>query len=276
MKLLAKIIVMTVFFMVSQVSEAQFFKKLGKKVSEAAENTVTKKSANKTSDEVGKGMDGIFSGMKGKGKKGRKSEVASPDNSYQFDYHYEMKISTDGNTMNMDYFFKPNRDYAGMAMNKSGMKMFMVFDYNKEAMYSFISGKSGKMYTSTSLDLDTDNDWANNDYTKSDYTVTDLPNKTILGYSCKGKQIENDEWKFTMYYTDEIGISFQNILNASKKRETPSVLSKYFKDAKDGMMMYMKSVDKKEKNYKAVTMECVGLDKQKNDFSTKNYQAMGF
>ena len=272
MKLLARILLLPIFLMVYQTSEAQFFKKLGNKISEAAEKTVTRKSADKTSEEVSKGMDGIFSGMEKKGD----NKISAPDHFYSFDYHYKMKMTTDEHNMKMDYFFKPGRDYAGMAMNQNGMKMFMVFDYNKEAMYSFISGKTGKMYTSTSLDLDTENDWANDQYNKSDYKVTNLPNKTILGYYCKGKQIENDQWKFTMYYTDEVGISFQNILNASKKRNSPSVLSKYFKDAEDGLMLYMKSVDKKQKDYKAVTMECVDLDKQKHDFSTEDYKKMGF
>ncbi len=253
-------------------SHAQFLKKLGKKVSEAAENTVTRKSADKTSEEVGKGMDGIFAGMKKKGD----NKVSAPDHFYRFNYHYKMKMTSEGNTIKMDYFFKPGQDYAGMAMNQKGMKMFMVFDYNKEAMYSFISGKTGEMYTSTALNLGTENDWANDEYTRSDYKVTNLPNKTILGYSCKGKQIENDEWRFTMYYTDEVGISFQNILNASKKRSSPSVLSKYFKDAEDGLMLYMKSVDKNQQDYEAVTMECIGLDKEKHNFSTKNYEQMGF
>lgn len=161
-------------------------------------------------------------------------------------------------------------------MNQKGMKMFMIFDYDKEAAYSFISATSGKMYTTISLDLSTDNDWANDNYHKSDYTVTNLPSKTILGYVCKGKQIENSEWKFTMYYTDEVGISFQNILNASKQRNNPSVLSKYFKDAENGLMLYMKSVDKKHKEYKSVVMECVALDKEKRDFSTTDYNKMGF
>jgi hypothetical protein len=273
MKLLARILLLSIFLMMYQTSEAQFFKKLGDKISEAAENTIIKKSADKTADEVSKGMDGIFSGMEGKVGG---ADVASPANSYHFDYRYKMKMTAEETTMKMDYFFKPDSDYAGMAMNQKGMKMFMIFDYDKEAAYSFISATSGKMYTTISLDLSTDNDWANDNYHKSDYTVTNLPSKTILGYVCKGKQIENSEWKFTMYYTDEVGISFQNILNASKQRNNPSVLSKYFKDAENGLMLYMKSVDKKHKEYKSVVMECVALDKEKRDFSTTDYNKMGF
>jgi hypothetical protein len=273
MKSLAKIIVLTILFMAAPTAEAQFFKKLGKQITDAAENAVTKKSADKTSKEVSKGMDGIFESMKGKIGN---ADVESPEKNYQFEYNYKMKMTADKDTIMMNYFFMPESDYAGMAMNQKGIKMFMVFDYSKEAAYSFISSENSKMYTSISLDLDTDNDWANDQYNKSDYTVTTLPNKTILGYNCEGKQIENSEWKFTMYYTNEVGISFQNILNASDKRNSPSVLSKYFKEAENGLMLYMKSVDKKEKDYKSVTMECVELDKQKHDFSTDDYQAMGF
>lgn len=271
MKRLIQIAFLASCMIVYMPSHAQFVKKTQKE-SKTAENTVTKKSADKTYKEVGKDIDGIFSEIKKKADK----KIASPDHYYRFDYQYKMKITSDENTVKMDYFFQPSGDYAGMAMNNEGMKMFMVFDYNKEAMYSFISGQTGEMYTSTALNLSTDKDRADDKYTRSNYTVTNLPNKTILGYSCKGKQIENDEWKFTMYYTNEVGISFQNILNASKNGSSPSVLSKYFKEAEDGLMLYMKSVDKKQQDYKAVTMECIGLDKEEHDFSTKNYDYMGF
>lgn len=260
--------------MLASVSiQAQFLKKLGKKVNEAAENTVTRKSADKTSDEVGKGMDGIFSSKKKKGD----NKISTPDHYYKFDYHYQMEMTTKKNTVMMDYYFKPNSDYAGMAMTQSGMNIFMVFDYNKEAAYSFMKTQGRKMYASTSLDLNSDNDWINDEYTQSDYKVTTLPNKTFLGYSCQGKQIENKEWKFTMYYTKEVEVSFQNILNASKdSKNNPSVLSKYFKDAEDGLMMYMQSVDKKQRGKNSITMKCVDFEKEKHDFTTKDYQPMGF
>lgn len=274
MKRLIQLTFLTLCMAAYLPAHAQFLDKLSKKVSDAAENTVTDKSADKTSDEVGKGFDGIFS--KKKKKKGE-PDVSSPDNRYKFEYHYKMKMTTSSDkTMNMDYYFKPHQDYAGAAMTQSGMNIFMIFDYNKEASYSFMKTQGRKMYTSTALDMDTDNDWANNQYTKSDYTVKDLPNKNFLGYTCKGKQIENNEWKFIMYYTDAVNVSFHNILNASKQQDNnPSVLRKYFKDAENGLMMYMESVDKK-RNDGSFTMECVEFEKADHDFKTKGYQAMGY
>lgn len=254
-------------------THAQFLKKLGDKMSDAAENTVTRKSADKTSREVGKGMDGIFSSTSRK----ERSKIAKPDNKYKFDYHYQMEMTSDENTILMDYYVKPNSDYAGMAMNQEGMQIFMVFDYNKSAAYSFIEGQDQKMYTPATLDLETANDWANNSYTKSDYTVTELPNKSFLGYSCQGRQIENDEWKFTMYYTDEVKVGFQNILNASTEQDNnPSVLREYFNDAENAMMLYMETIDKKHRGDESVTMECVAFEKASNNFTTKGYQAISY
>lgn len=274
MKRLIQMTFLALFMVASLPTHAQFLKKLGKKINEAAENTVTKKSANKTSDEVGKGMDGIFSSKK---RKKGDAKISKPDNQYKFDYHYQMEMKTDKNTAMMDYYFKPHSDYAGMALAQEGMNIFMVFDYKKEVAYSFMKTQGRKMYASTSLDLNTDNDWVNDQYTKSDYTVTTLPNKTFLGYSCKGKQIENKEWKFIMYYTTEVAVSFQNILNASKNdNSNPSVLSKYFKDAENGLMMYMDTVDKKHRGKNSITMKCVDFEKSSHDFSTTDYQAMGF
>lgn len=258
---------------ISLTSNAQFLRKLGNKVSDAAENAVIRKSAQKTSKEVGKGMDGFFEST----SKKERSKISSPNSVYAFDYNYQMQITSDGEQMLMDYYFKPNSDYAGMAMSQDNMQMFVVFDYNKEAAYTFMKSNNQRMYTSVNLDLDTDNDWANNPYTKSDYKVTDLPDREILGYKCQGKQIENEEWIFTMYYTDDIDISFRNILNASKDQSNdPSVLRDYFAEAEDAMMMYMKTVDKTGRKNQETIMECVAFEKVNQNFKTKNYQSINY
>ncbi|SEA34783.1 DUF4412 domain-containing protein [Psychroflexus halocasei] len=267
----------SILFMVAICSSitlnAQFLKKLGDRVTDAAENTITRKSAQKTSREVGKGMDGFFEST----SKQQRSKLSKPNSKYAFDYNYQMQITTDGEQMLMNYYFKPNSDYAGMAMSQDNVNMFIVFDYDKEAGYTFMKSKNQRMYTSTPLDIETDNDWANNPYTKSDYTVNDLPNKNFLGYTCQGKQIENDEWTFTMYYTDEIEISFHNILNASKDQSNdPSVLRDYFAEAEDAMMMYMKTVDKTGRKNQETIMECVAFEKVNQNFKTKNYQSINY
>ncbi|MGO2295020.1 MAG: DUF4412 domain-containing protein [Psychroflexus halocasei] len=272
-----KTFIRTTFFIASFLFllpvQAQFWKKLGDKVTEAAENTVTRKSAQKTSNEVGKGMDGFFNST----SKKERNKLSKPDSKYAFDYHYQMEMTADGEKMLMDYYFKPKSDYAGMAMSQENVNMFIVFDYDKEAGYTFMKSNNQKMYTSTPLDIETDNDWANNPYTKSDYTVKDLPNRNFLGYTCQGKQIENDEWTFTMYYTEEIEISFHNILNASKDQSNdPSILRDYFKDAENSMMMYMKTVDKRKRRKETVTMECVAFEKANNDFKTNDYQSINY
>ena len=246
-------------------------KKLGKKISDAAENTVTDKSADKTSDEVGKGMDGIFSQTKKSGK-----DLASPKNTYSFSYNYQMKISSKNTALKMDYYIDPGSDYIAMAMNKNGMNMFMVFDYDKEANYNFISRNGNKMMTTTSLNTNYSNDWVNNDYNKSDYTVTSLPNKTFLGYSCKGKQLENDRYKMIIYYTDKVDINMQDLFHARPKggqNEAAAVLQKQLPDMEKSLMMYLKTTDKKDGDGSAV-MECTKLEKVDRDFDTDGYQSM--
>ncbi len=262
------------FFLLSYTpAHAQFFKKLGDKIGDAAENTVLNKSADKTSKEVGQGMESIFSAPKKARKK--TADLPRPSRDYDFSYRCDMKISTSQINQTLSYYFDQNSDYAGMEIKQNGMQVFMIFDYGKETAYSFFSSRGNKMYSATGIDLDQSNEWANNPYTNSEYTVTKLPDKSFLGYNCHGKRIENDEWQFTMYYTDEINIGFQNILNASKKRETPSVLRKYFADAQNGMMMYMKTVDKKN-GKESITMECVNIEKVDHAFDTKAYAAMQF
>ncbi|MGM0634531.1 MAG: DUF4412 domain-containing protein [Bacteroidota bacterium] len=265
-----KAIILSMCLLVSSFAQAQFLKKLGDKVTDEAEKTVTRKSANKTSDEVGKGMDGIFSG-KSKKAKGN-SKAAKPAKSYDFTYHYKMKVTADHKPMEMDYYFKPKADYVGIAIQQQGMNIFSVFDYKKETAYNFLQNQ--KMYNAIGLDLNSENDWVNNSYSKSDYTVTDLPTKNILGYQCKGKLLENEEWKFTVYYTDEVEVGFDQMLNASNEEENnASILREYFKDAEKAMIMFMETVDKTSKKEETSTMECIHFEKIDNSFSTKDYRS---
>lgn len=250
-------------------SEAQLLDEPTKKVSDAAERTVSDKSAEKTKEMVGKSLDDAFYGEK------NGENTPKPRKHYKFSYHYQMDVSSEMGGMKMDYFIEPGKRYMGMALNRNGIKMFMVFDHRKETTYSFTSASGRKILTAQSLKVNSSNKWVNNKYNKSTYSVTDLPDKKMLGFACTGKQIENQQWKINVYYTGEIEFNMMNMFNANtgKPNESAALLQEKLPEIEDSLMMYFKVIDKKDDSMSG-KMTCTKLEKVDRDFDTDGYQSM--
>lgn len=280
-------------------TQAQFLKKLNKKVQDAAEKKVLDKSANKTSQSVDKGMDDIFSvgkdNKKSKNKKQTQKSAPSnsdlmkgaaansanvqPRDSYLFSYLYNIHITSSSNKDmkgEMDFFITPNADYIGLRFGETqGMgSMFMVSDQKKSANFNFINSDSQKMMMTSSFDpsdFDTDSMPQGSD----DYKITNLPSKSFLGYSCKGIQMEDDEWKIKIYYTNQVDLSLSNIFSSGEDIafKGNSSLRKDLANLNDGLIMYMEGASKKNKKENFI-MEAKKLEKIDYTFNTDGYQNM--
>lgn len=251
---------------------AQFLKKLKKKVEQKVEQTVINKTADKAAQKTSKSMDKVFDPNLGGNRSGKKVTPTDVPGSFEFDYRYQMTMTTSQGQMEMDYFLKPNSPYLGVKMNQ-GMEMFMVMDGEKNINYMFMESGGTKIGTATSLDASdiTDTD----DYDMSDYTVTDLPNKTFLGYNCEGKRMENEDYVFIMYYTNDAEVSFNDVYKTDPER-IPDAVKSQFKGAEGALMMYMDMKDKKNKGKRNTsgTMECTVLEPTNFSFNTSGYQFM--
>ena len=247
-------------FGISQ-SNAQFLNKLKKRVLDKTEELVIDKTADKAAEKTGKAMDNLLNPDFGKymSPMGKQIDISELPASYSFDYRYAMKMSTQDGEVNMDYYLNKTEPYMGMKMSMGedkNMNMSMVFDEGNKTLFTYVNG----MAMATVMDLSDTIDLEEVDM-DTDYTFKELPNRTFLGYDCIGREMENDEYKFTIYIAPNMEAGFGNMFKSQHANIPPS-MQKFSKEYENGLMMYMEMVDKKNKNKKnsSATMECVAFE----------------
>jgi len=202
------------------------------------------------------------------------SKVELPD-SYDFDYVYKLKMTHKKGDAQLDYYLKEDAEYFGfdpsaMTEDNSGAKMFMVMDNKRGVNAMFMEMMGKKIVQKSNLK---GSDFVSDDMA-SEFTFKAIGSKTILGYECEGFQGESDEAKVTVYITDDVPLSFNQIWGADKKNMPkgfhPALMEKY---AESGLMMQMVYVDKK-KDKNNMTMECVGLDETDFSINASAYGSM--
>ncbi len=271
MNFIRTLLTLLIIGLLSQNVQAQFLKKLKKKVEDRVEETLINKTAEKASEEASKSLEKVFDPNFG-GNLGQRVTPENVPERFSFDYKYQLKMTTSEGDIKMDYFLKPDASYLGISMNV-GQQMFMVIDGEQNISYMFLDSKDSKICTATSLDMTEGLDDELNDL--NTYTITKLPNKTFLGYDCPGIQMENDDYVFIMYYTNEAPVSFNDVFQKDPDR-IPLALRSHFKDNENSLMLYMDMKDKKNKRRKNTsgTMECTLLEPSSFDIVTAEYKLM--
>ncbi len=187
MKNLKIIPIFLICFFFSGIINAQFMKKLKDKVENRVEQVIIDKTSDKAAQKTDQTLDKVFSQKLGGAKQGKKITPENVSGSFEFEYLYRLTMTTaqSKTQMNLDYLLKPEATYMGIKMNQ-GQDMFMIMDGQTNINYMFINSGDNKIATATTIDGDAiiEEDTINYD----DFTITDLPNKTFLGYDCKGKK----------------------------------------------------------------------------------------
>ncbi|KAF2335738.1 hypothetical protein [Flavobacterium daemonense] len=192
--------------------------------------------------------------------------------SYNFSWKYVMEIKTDeGKAMNANYLLEPNAAYFGMNISQGqGQDMFMIMDSkNSITVTAFGNGKEKMASASKMPDY---SGMAKKEGEKSKFIYKTLPNKTFLGYNCKGIQMTNDEYDIICYYTSEAKVSFGDMFKNQKGWKMPEGLSDYFKPEDRTLLMDMTMKDLKSK--KVTTMKCLSLEKSAYTFNKSDYKFM--
>ena len=273
MKKILLIVVILSSFGISH-SNAQFLNKLKKRVLEKTEALVIDKAADKVADKAadktGEAMDKMLNPDFGSimNPMGKKVDMSKLPASYNFDYRYAMKMKTEEGEIGMDYYLSKTEPYMGvkMIMNEDkNMNMSMVFDEGNKTLFTYVNG----MAMATEMDLSDAVDEEDVDM-YNDYTFKELPNREFLGYDCIGREMENDEYKFTIYIAPDMEAGFGNMFK-SKHANIPPSMQKFSKEYENGLMMYMEMVDKKGKKKKNTnaTMECVAFEPTNLVISTR-------
>lgn len=246
-------------------SQAQILKKLQQRVVDRAENVIVEKTAQKAADKTSDAMDKILNpnfGAMGKGS-GKKVDVSNLPASYNFHYKYSIKVSSNQGEVQFDYYLNKTEPYMGVKMG-TGVDMTFVFDEGNKVVFSSMNG----MKSASEMALLTDDEDDLDAY--NDYKITELPNKTFLGYDCIGRQMENDDYKFIVYIAPNMETSFGKMFR-SDQANMPPAAQKLSKDYENGLMMFMDMTDKKSKKKKNAsgTMECVAFEPVNMSISTR-------
>jgi hypothetical protein len=272
---LTKLITGLVIFFSVSTAYGQFLNELKRQTKERVEMVAIQKTADKAGDATANTMDKLFNPnfeglMKGGGKKVDRAEL--PDG-YEFTYKYSLQMSTKDGSFVFDYYLNPGSGYMGVKMNV-GADMFIVMDQDRQVNINYINSGGNSIATASSaIDLDEENIDAYQDL--QDYVITDLPNKEFLGYDCIGKQMENEEWKFIMYFATDMEVSFADVFKQDNSKLPPAMQS-YSEQFENSLMMFMDMEDKKGKKKKNIsgTMECVGIEQVNFSIYNSNYQFM--
>ena len=220
-------------------ANGQFLRKLGKTVERAAERTVERRAERETEKNTDKALDKVFEPGSEEAENAESKEgssvrtdnrMASDDataaeqqaalagllggasmdevpDSYTFSYRATMEIF-DGNKKeqtNVLYWLEPDATYFGTEVpNDEAASQVAVMDMELQSMIIFMDDNKQKramrtngnqLFMSQSKNK-TENDTAN-------MQLTPIAGKTILGYSCKGFQIETDDGIAKVWVTDE-------------------------------------------------------------------------
>jgi hypothetical protein len=245
-----------------------------KQVQNAAQKQAVDKATKKSQTEAGIAVDddaNMEAMTMAYGK--NKVDVSAVPDSYAFSWKYIMEIKSDeGKAINAEYFLEPNMNYFGFNVGQGqGQSMFMIMDNkNKLTVTCFGNGKEKMASASKMQDY---SEMTKNENEKSKFTYKTLPDKTFLGYNCKGIEATNAEYVIVFYFTKEAKVSFGNLFESQKNQKMPNALSDYFKPDDKPLMMDMTMRDLKNKG-KTTTMKCVSLDKNSYVFNKADYKFM--
>jgi len=255
-------------FICVQTAQAQFLKKLKKRVEQKVENAVIEKTANKASEKATNSMDKVFDiNPFPDGKE--KADPAVIADSYDFTWKYSLKMTTKQGDLVFDYYLKPDASYFGFT-TATMQDMFTVMDNKNKVTVMFMNSKGNKIGMGSQMLDDLDLEEMADESGK--YKFEALPEKTINGYRCKGARATSDEYIMTMYFTNEAEVSFDDIYK-NKQTNIPIEFKNYFgKDDKVLMIsMDMKSLKNDKHN---ATMECIGLEEVQKTINKANYKIM--
>lgn len=285
MKLL-KIILLTfsVSILFTGSLNAQFLKKLQKSVERGVEKAVLKKTEEVAAQKTEQGMDKLlnmeFQNMfDEKLKSGKAVDPAILPDQYDFEWKYTMEINTTQGAINMDYYLTPNAEYFGMIPDFSDQKkvtgnMIMVMDVERNVTTMFMDMGDSKMAMPTEIPLDTDLE--DTDLSAAgEYEFEEIGTKEILGKTCQGFRMENEEMKVIIYSMLDAPVSFNQVFGTDAQKMPKGFNPKWLEKMENALVMEMTYTDK-TKSLNSTKMECVGLTEEPFVVRKSDYQFMNF
>jgi hypothetical protein len=245
-----------------------------KQIQNAAQKKALDKASDKVKEETDKevnenvNMEDVMAGYTK-----NKIDASAIPSSYVFSWKYIMEIKTDqGKAMNAEYFLEPNAAYFGFNIPQDkGQSMFMIMDTQNRITVTCFGNAKEKMASASKMADYVE--MTQKEGGKSKFTYKTLPNKTFLGYNCKGIEAINEEYDMIFYYTNDAKVSFGELFKNQKNQKMPDAFSNYFKPGEKPLMMDMTMNDLKNKG-KITKMKCISLEKNAYTFNKADYKFM--
>lgn len=252
-------------------ANAQFFKKLGKKIEKAAEKAVERKAEQKTKKETEKAFDSTFN-KKRNNKKNGATELSKvqPAKSYAFNHKVEMQMKNEKDLINIDYYLPDTGDFFGMAINDQKNKddFMMVYDVDREAMFTYMENGGQKMKMGVSFKTD------DKDIETPEFIIKATGNtKTILGYDCKEYKITGENMTAIIWITKDVDIRFPSTLYSGDKNKNNN--QEWMKDL-DGWAMELTMIDTSKKKPRTIIMNCISIENSNHKINSNDYQNIGY
>ena len=196
--------------------------------------------------------------------------------SYDFEWQYETEmvlVSRKKEVINMTFLIKEGATYQATQMVGSKSKdmgnMTMLFDAELNTMIMFMEGQGQKylqMYPIPEPKQTNE---------KVEYNITELSSKTILGFSCKGLQMEDDKYVFKVYHAEGTPVTLSNFLNfrGNNNMNLPDIDPRILSQFSNGLIMEMELIDKK-KSKNNVIITAKSLEKKPKQLIKNNYKVM--
>ena len=266
---------------------AQYLERLNRRVQRSAENAAisqaeriaTEKAGEAIEKGISKGLESFFEAqLDGMDSVSIKSVDPStlPDQ-YEFEWMYTLQMQTNDGLINIDYFLKADASYFGakpeLNLSQTTEYIFMVVDIQRNTNTIFMESNGTKMAMPSTVPIDTDFD--SEDLDKSgNFTFTEIGTKTILGYSCQGYKMENDDSITKIFVTKDAPVSFTQLFIGNSKNIPQGFNPQWLDKIDDSLIMEMEHTDKNENNI--TTMKCIMLNKNAFTINKNDYQFMNF
>lgn len=297
------------FFLIGsgiQTTQAQFWKKLKKRVKDGVEEAVLRKTEEKTTEKTEKTIDTIFAApkkLKGKNKKGKKnsknkSDVKNipknlnlsqnedtatlPNGGYNFEWRYTLKMDSEAmrkkakRDLKITYYLSPNTAVFAskfdMGDKNEMQNMMMVINptTGSNLMLMEMNGQKIRQKMPSFSGQETDD--LTEEQVEKNYTIVKTDTKTILGYQCQGFKITSSDGIIQMYIAKDAPISFNRVLAGSSQFKPKGFNPKWLKEFKNGLMMEMQFTSNKKKKYN-MKMTCIALVQEPFSINLSEYKS---
>ncbi|MDT7829093.1 DUF4412 domain-containing protein [Pricia sp. S334] len=279
MKIRTKTFTFIVLLLIGTTVQGQFLKKLGKRAEKAAERTVLNRADEEAAKKTDQALDEVLTMEMGT----MGGSQVDPDvlpGSYEFDWRYTLRMSHEKGDIDLNYFLSEDGGAFGSRpeLNQgtgSMGNMLMVIDPGLETTTILMDNggqKTGMVMSNPDL-----SEAVAQESDMDEYELKEIGTKEILGYTCQGFQMENEDTKMTMYIAFDTPVSFSDMYSGSNAKQLPKGFDPKWLDkiGENSLMMEMDFVNKKKKKQSA-KMTCVALEKDPMTIDLGEYNFSSF